>query len=76
MGGADGTTVYDKVRTDDNGEYTFILQTGGARKGTYYVWVMDGSGKRISEVGGPITVNGLGPDTPGACWAGSVDFWK
>ncbi len=76
LGPADGNTVWADVKTDDMGEYTFIIQTGSAKKGTYYVWVLDASGKRISQIGGPINVNGLGPDAPGACWAGSVDFFK
>ena len=78
MGAADGVTIYDQVTTFDDGTYSFTLSTAGqpAKKGTYYIWMIDGSGKRISDIGGPIVVNGLGPDTPGACWAGHVYFWK
>ncbi len=76
LGAADGSTVYDRVTTDDNGEYTFMLNASGAKPGTWYVWIVDASGKRISNIGGPIITNNLGPDAPGTCWNGAVDFWK
>jgi len=41
--------------------------------GTYYVWVVDASGKRISDIG-MIQFNNEGPNSPTACWRGVVDF--
>ncbi len=78
MGGADGANAYVVIKNEDDGFYTFTLTTAGAgaQAGTYYIWLLDGSGNRISDVGGPIKMNPVGPDAPGACWAGSVDFWK
>ncbi len=78
LGGADGSSVWVTVKTDDGGEYTFTLSApgGGAKVGTFYVWVIDSNGNRISEIGGPIVTNNLGPDAPGTCWNGWVDFWK
>jgi hypothetical protein len=66
------------VNTFDDGVYSFTLTPdgGGAKIGTYYLWLMDNTGKRISDVGGPININGKGPDAPDSCWSGSVDFWK
>jgi len=66
------------VTTDDFGEYTFVLSGPGqpANKGTFYLWMVDNAGRPISAIGGPIVINGLPPDNPSSCWAGSVDFWK
>lgn len=78
MGGADGNNAYVTTPNEYDGFYTFTLTTSGsgAQAGTYYIWILDGSGRRISDVGGPINMNPVGPDAPGACWAGSVDFWR
>ncbi len=78
MGGADGSNPYVTIKNEDDGFYTFTLTTAGsgAQAGTYYIWLMDGNGNRISDVGGPIKMNPVGPDAAGTCWAGSVDFWK
>ncbi len=71
----DAAPIVDVISEDF---YTFVLSGvgEGARPGTYYVWVIDGSGKRISEVSPAIVMNNLGPDRPGACWAALVDFWR
>jgi len=53
------------------GRYTHILTTG--QTGIFYVWVVDDSGTRISDIGS-ITFNTEGPDSPTACWWGVVDF--
>jgi hypothetical protein len=79
LGGADGGVPYiDPVITTWDGTYTFVLSPDGqaGREGTWYIWLMDNSGKRISDVGGPVKTNTLGPDAAGACWHGWVDFWK
>ncbi len=78
LGGADGANAYVTVTSEGDGFYTFTLSTpgGGGQAGTYYVWLMDGSGRRISDIGGPIKMNPVGPDDPNACWAGGVDFWR
>ncbi|MFQ5886393.1 MAG: hypothetical protein ACE5II_04065 [Anaerolineae bacterium] len=41
--------------------------------GTYYVWVVDASGKRLSDIG-MIQFNNEGPNSPTACWRGVVNF--
>lgn len=76
MGPQDGTTAWANVKTDDNGEFTFMLNAKGAAPGTYWVWVTDSKGSRISEVGGPIVMNNLGPDDPRTCWHATIDFYK
>ncbi|MBI5033284.1 MAG: hypothetical protein HZB51_22420 [Chloroflexi bacterium] len=77
LGSPDGSIIYvDPVKTNDYGEYTFILSDEGSRPGTWGVWLVDPAHKRKSDVGGPITTNNLGPDNPSACWAAGVDFWK
>jgi hypothetical protein len=77
LGGPDGIGIWDKVTTTWDGTYTFVLSPDGApgRVGTWYVWLVDASDKRISDIGGPIKTNGLGPDA-GGCWHGWVDFWR
>lgn len=77
LGGAGGTDPWVTTRNEDDGFYTFTLSGvgEGGKAGTYYVWIIEG-GKRISDVGGPINMNPVGPDAPGTCWAGSVDFWR
>lgn len=75
LGGPDGSNVWQKVRNEDSGAYKFTIT--GAEPGTYYIWMYDsGSGRRISDIGGPIKMNPVGADQAGTCWAGSVDFWK
>jgi hypothetical protein len=78
LGGADGNNAYVTTPNEYDGVYTFTLtpEGGAANAGTYYVWILDGSGKRISDVGGPINFNLAGPDASNSCWAGSVDFWR
>ena len=77
LGPPDGSTIYDRVLTNDVGEYTFNLGgPGEAKPGSWGVWLVDPSLKRKSDIGGPIVTNGLGADDPNSCWAGGVDFWK
>jgi hypothetical protein len=78
LGAANGADPWVVVTSFEDGVYSFTLTTdgGGAKTGTYYLWLMDGGGNRVSDMGGPIAVNGLGPDAPGSCWAGGVDFWR
>ena len=77
LGPTNASTIYDVVKTNDYGEYTFVLGAEGeAKPGTWGIWLVDPSHKRKSDIGGPITTNALGPGDPGACWAGGVDFWK
>jgi hypothetical protein len=77
LGAADGSTIYDMIKTNDNGEYSFILsEPGQGRQGTWGLWLVTPSGQRKSDIGGPIVTNGLSADSPNSCWAGNVDFWK
>jgi len=77
LGSPDGSQIYDIVKADDYGEYTFILGgMGEAHPGTWGVWLIDPSHNRKSDIGGPIVTNDLPADNPNSCWAGGVDFWK
>ena len=79
LGDANGTR-YDipPYTTTWDGTYSFTLSADGAPpyKGTIYIWLIDSGGNRISDIGGPIVLNGLGPDAPNTCWHGWVDFWR
>ncbi len=77
LGPPDGSTIYDVVKTDGMGEYTFVLsEQGVAKPGNWGIWLVDPSHKRKSDIGGPITTNDLPADNPSSCWASGVDFWK
>ncbi len=70
----DGPAAADYVTGTDPGRSGYYLhpRTKG-ETGTYYVWVVDASGKRISDIG-MIQFNTEGPNSPTACWRGVVDF--
>ena len=77
LGPTNGSTIYDVVKTDGYGEYTFVLAPEGQSKpGTWGIWLVTPSHARKSDIGGPITTNDLPAGTPGACWTSGVDFWK
>ncbi len=72
---ADGPTVADYVTgTDVNkpGMYTFILEPTKTREGNWYVWVVNSSGARISQIGIINTTSNC--EGSGACQQGLVDF--
>ena len=77
FGGAGGD-AYGTTKADDNGDFAFTLTADGqgAKIGTFYIWLTDDSGNRISDMAGPIQINGLGPDAPNTCWAGWAYFTK
>jgi hypothetical protein len=78
LGDATGTNPWVTIRTEPDGFYTFTLSTPGGpgtARGPHYVWLIEG-GRRVSDVGGPINMNPVGPDVPGTCWAGVVDFYR
>ncbi len=78
LGPPNASTMYgDPVKTDDYGEYTFVLGgEGEARPGYYGIWLVDPSYKRKSDIGGPIVLNDLPAGNPSSCWTSGVDFWK
>lgn len=60
---------YEGWRT---GFYSHILETNGAREGTWYFWIVDGTGKRISDISPPVHTDGTAGD--GKCQQAIVDF--
>jgi hypothetical protein len=76
FGGAGGDSYSTPVQTGGDGVFAFTLTCDGcgAKIGTYYVWVVDNSGNRISEMAGPIKIDGGPPDA--GCWAGWAFFTK
>lgn len=77
LGDSTGTNPWVTIKSEGDGFYTFTLSAPGqpANPGTYYIWLMQG-GRRVSDIGGPIRMNPVGPDAPGTCWAGAVDFYR
>ncbi|MGQ9586339.1 MAG: SH3 domain-containing protein, partial [Anaerolineae bacterium] len=53
------------------GFYEHIIQAGGPREGTWYVWIVDDAGRRISEMG---MVHTDGTAGTGKCQKAVVDF--
>jgi hypothetical protein len=77
LGPPDGSTIYDRQKTNDLGQYAFILsQPGHGTVGNYGLWLITPSDVRKSDIGGPINTNDLPADNPASCWASGVDFWK
>jgi hypothetical protein len=76
--GSGGGDVYGSGETDGNGDFAFTLTADGrgAKIGTFYLWLADGSGNRISDMAGPIDINGKPADAPDTCWAGWAFFTK
>ena len=59
-----------------SGYYNHVLRADGPLPGTFFVWVVDGSGRAISDPNtGRVQTNGIrNPDDAGACWRAVVDF--
>ncbi len=76
FGGAGGDAFAAPEPTLGDGVFQHILTPdgGGPKIGTYYLWIVDNSGNRISEMAGPIIIDGKPPDA--GCWAGWVFFTK
>jgi hypothetical protein len=58
------------------GKVTFVLNANGSRPGTWYVWVIDSSGRPISNpsAGSVVTNNIKNPDDPSSCWRDEIHF--
>ncbi|MDE3091225.1 MAG: hypothetical protein KGJ80_17795 [Chloroflexota bacterium] len=58
------------------GYYTFILSANGARPGTWYVWIVDASGRPLSDPNaGRVETNAIrNGDDPNSCWQALIDF--
>ncbi len=65
------------LTTGDDGKAQYTLQTKlPAKEGTYYAWVINSSGQRISPLSQPIVINNKGEDDPAACNLAQVAFSK
>lgn len=53
--------------TDGEGKFDYVMAEPGLWTGTVYAWVVNSNNERISEIGGPVELNDLGPDDPGTC---------
>ncbi len=74
-GGPDGPIATTRHSGDDgDGFYSIIVNAYGASPGqSRWVWVVDSSNKRISDVV-QFTFNNLPDSDPASCWRGTVDF--
>jgi hypothetical protein len=71
----DGEIGTEETRPGD-GYSTFVLSGDGqpAATGTYFAWIVDKDGNRLSEVSAPINITGGKPDAAGTCWKAFVNF--
>ncbi len=82
LGTSPGSNVVDTRVTGSGerspGHYTFVLNSNGSRSGTWYVWVVDASGKTISDPNqARIVTNDIrNGDDPNACWRAEVNFGR
>jgi len=56
----------------DPGYYSHIIQAGSAREGDWYVWIVDATGKRISEISPRVHTDATAGE--GKCQKAVVDF--
>jgi hypothetical protein len=72
----DGPALGDTdITTGDDGKGQYTLQTSlPAKVATYYAWVIDATGKRISPLSGAININNLKPDDPASCKLAKIAF--
>ena len=58
------------------GYYTFVLNANGSKPGTWYVWIVDTSGKALSDPNAArvVTNDIRNGDDPNSCWQAFVDF--
>jgi outer membrane biosynthesis protein TonB len=62
--------------TNSDGAFDYVMSPDGAApyKGTVYAWVVDKNNTRISEIGGPLELNGKSEDAPDTCWIAKFYF--
>ena len=80
LGTTPGANVVD-TRISGSGErspghFTFVLNANGPRPGTWYVWVVDASGKAISDPNAArvVTNDIRNGDDPNSCWRAEMTF--
>lgn len=62
--------------TNGDGVFDYVMSPDGAAPwtGTVYAWVVDKNNNRISEIGGPVQLNGKHEDEPDTCWIAKFFF--
>jgi hypothetical protein len=82
LGTSPGSNVVDSRTTGygerSPGHYTFVLNANGAKPGTWFVWIVDASGRTISDPSqARVTTNDIrNGDDPNACWRAEVNFGR
>jgi hypothetical protein len=77
LGTAPGGGEIQTIATGDRpGHYTFVLRDNGPRPGVWYVWVVDASGRAISDpnAGRVVTNDIRNGEDPNACWRAEISF--
>ena len=80
LGTSPGGSEVQTISTggDRPGHYTFVLNANGPRPGVWYVWIVDASGRAISDpnAGRVITNDIRSGDDPNACWRAEINFGR
>ncbi len=79
LGTSPGANAIQTITTGSErspGYYTFVLNANGASPGTYYVWIVDASGKALSDPNAArVTTNAIkSSDDPNSCWQAFINF--
>ncbi len=74
----DGPSITPDETAGGDGKAEKTLSGGGDPPtkgvGTYYAWVIDGTGKRISDITPQININANQPNDPNVCWVARAWF--
>jgi len=80
LGTSPGGSEVQTISTggDRPGHYTFVLNANGPRPGVWYVWIVDASGRAISDpnAGRVITNDIRSGNDPNACWRAEINFGR
>lgn len=73
----DPATVVEEAFVRGAAGYSFVLKaigSFGAEPAVWYVWIIDGAGKALSDPNFHFSTNNYPPDDARACWLAVVDF--
>lgn len=62
--------------TNGDGAFDYVMSQDNTPPwtGTVYAWVVDKNNTRISDIGGPVQINGKNEDAPDTCWIAKFYF--
>ena len=72
----EGGEQFLRFQADGIAEYSYTLKIIGSfsAPATWYLWLIDATGKPASDPSFAVQTNNLPPDHPAACWLAVIDF--